>query len=122
MVGRGYPRFNPGEFTSTDVLARGEADAALIIASDPMSNFCQPARDHLASIPSVVLDPKMSETARVATVAFTTSTYGINAPGTVYRMDDVPIPLRPAFESPYRSDLEILTAIKNKIRERQLAS
>jgi len=121
-LGRGYPRFNPGEFTSTDVLARGEADAALIIASDPMSNFCQPARDHLASIPSVVLDPKMSETARVATVAFTTSTYGINAPGTVYRMDDVPIPLRPAFESPYRSDLEILTAIKNKIRERQLAS
>lgn len=121
-LGRGYPRFNPGEFTSTDVLSRGEADAAFIIASDPMSNFCQAARDHLASIPSVVLDPKMSETARVATVAFTTSTYGINAPGTVYRMDDVPIPLRPAFESPYRSDLEILTAIKRKIRERQLAS
>lgn len=120
-LGRGYPRFNPGEFTSTDVLSRGEADAALIIASDPMSNFCQAARDHLASIPSVVLDPKMSETARVATVAFTTSTYGINAPGTVYRMDDVPIPLRPAFESPYRSDLEILTAIKRTIRKRQLA-
>lgn len=120
-LGRGYPRFNPGEFTSTDVLSRGEADAALIIASDPMSNFCQAARDHLASIPSVVLDPKMSETARVATVAFTTSTYGINTPGTVYRMDDVPIPLRPAFESPYRSDLEILTAIKRTIRKRQLA-
>lgn len=119
-LGRGYPRFNPGEFTSTDVLSRGEADAALIIASDPMSNFCQAARDHLASIPSVVLDPKMSETARVATVAFTTSTYGINTPGTVYRMDDVPIPLRPAFESPYRSDLEILTAIKRTIRKRQL--
>ncbi len=39
---RGYPRFNPGEFTTSDVLARREADAAMIIASDPMSNFSQP--------------------------------------------------------------------------------
>jgi len=119
-LGRGYPRFNPGEFTSSDLLARKEADAALIIASDPMSNFSQPARDHLASIDTVVLDPKLSETARVATVAFTTATYGINVPGTVYRMDDVPIPLRPAFESPYRSDYEVLKAIETRIREKQL--
>jgi len=119
-LGRGYPRFNPGEFTTSDLLARGEADAALIIASDPMSNFSQPARDHLKSIPVVVLDPKLSDTARIAKVAFTTATYGINVPGTVYRMDDVPIPLRPAFESPYRSDYEILKAIERRIRERQL--
>ncbi|MFP6762633.1 MAG: formylmethanofuran dehydrogenase subunit B, partial [Planctomycetaceae bacterium] len=119
-LGRGYPRFNPGEFTSSDLLARREADAALIIASDPMSNFSQPARDHLADINTVVLDPKLSETARVATVAFTTATYGINVPGTVYRMDDVPIPLRPAFESPYRSDYEVLKAIETRIREKQL--
>lgn len=120
-LGRGYPRFNPGEFTSSDLLARKESDAALIIASDPMSNFSQPARDHLASINSVVLDPKLSETAKVATVAFTTATYGINVPGTVYRMDDVPIPLRPAFESPYKSDYEILKAVEKRIREKQLA-
>jgi len=121
-LGRGYPRFNPGEFTTSDVLARKEADAALIIASDPMSNFSQPAREHLASINSVVLDPKLSETAKVATVAFTTSTYGINTPGTVYRMDDVPIPLRPAFDSPYKSDYEILKAIETRIRNKQLAN
>ena len=120
-LGGGFPRFNPGEFTASDVLARGEADAALIIASDPMSNFSQPARDHLQGIPSVVLDPKLSDTARTAAVAFTTSTYGINTSGTVYRMDDVPIPLRPAFESPYKSDLEILRGIESRIRQRQLA-
>ncbi len=119
-LGRGYPRFNPGEFTTTDLLAREEADAALIIASDPMSNFSQPARDHLARIPVIVLDPKLSETAKIAAVAFTTATYGINTPGTVYRMDDVPIPLRPAFESPYKSDYEILKAIEQRIRQRQL--
>ena len=121
-LSRGYPRFNPGEFTTSDTLGRGEADAALIIASDPMSNFSQPARDHLAKIKSVVLDPKLSETAKIATVAFTTSVYGINTGGTVYRMDDVPLSLRPAFPSPFRSDYEILKAIELRIREKQLAN
>jgi formylmethanofuran dehydrogenase subunit B len=121
-LGRGYPRFNPGEFTVSDLLARGEADAALIVASDPYSNFSQPAREHLRKINSIVLDPKLSATAEIATVAFTTATYGINTGGTVYRMDDVPLPLRPAFESPYRSDYEILKAIETRLRERQLAA
>ena len=50
-------------------------------------------------------------------MAFTTATYGINVEGTVYRMDDVPIRTRPAFESPYKSDEEILSSIKDRIRE-----
>jgi len=120
-LGRGYPRFNPGEYTAADVLARGEADAALIIASDPAGNFSQPAREHLARIPYIALDPKETPTTRGAAVSFTVATYGINVPGTVYRMDDVPIPLRPAFESPYRSDYDILKAIETRIREKQLA-
>jgi len=116
-LARGYPRFNPGEYTASDVLARGEADAAMIIASDPMANFSQPARDHLASIPYVAFDPKETPTTRHAAVAFTVATYGINVPGTVYRMDDIPIPLRPACESPHPSDLQVLSAIEKRIRE-----
>ena len=116
-LGRGYPRFNPGEYTAADVLARGEADAAMIIASDPMANFSQPAREHLASIPYVALDPKETPTTRAAAVAFTVATYGINVPGTVYRMDDVPIPLRPAFDSPHPSDLVILQGIERRVKE-----
>jgi formylmethanofuran dehydrogenase subunit B len=115
-MARGYPRFNPGEYTAADVLARGEADAALIIASDPMGNFSQPAREHLKSIPYIALDPKDTPTTRHAAVSFAVSTYGINEPGTVYRMDDVPIPLRPAFESPNPSDLKILQGIERRVR------
>jgi formylmethanofuran dehydrogenase subunit B len=118
-LSRGYPRFNPGEFTTADVLARGEADAALIVASDPMANFPQPAREHLARIPYIALDPKETATTRAATVAFTTATYGINVGGTVYRMDDVPIPLRPAFPSPFPSDEEILRRLEQRIRQLQ---
>ncbi|MCS6975783.1 MAG: formylmethanofuran dehydrogenase subunit B [Gemmatales bacterium] len=118
-LARGFPRFNPGEFTTADTLARGEADAALIVASDPMANFSQPAREHLARIPYVVLDPKETPTVGHAAVAFTTATYGINTGGTVYRMDDVPLPLRPAFPSPYPSDEEVLRRIEEAIRRFQ---
>ncbi|HMQ50836.1 MAG TPA: formylmethanofuran dehydrogenase subunit B [Anaerolineae bacterium] len=117
----GYPRFNPGEFTTVDLLARGEADAALIIASDPAANFPKAAVEYMHKIPVIVLDPKPTHTSRLAKVAFTTATYGINTAGTVYRMDDVPLTLRPAFESPYPSDLEVLTALRKRVHELLLA-
>lgn len=116
-LARGYPRFNPGEYTAADVLARGEADAAMIVASDPMANFSQPAREHLKTIPYIALDPKETPTTRQAAVAFTVATYGINVPGTVYRMDDVPIPLRPAFDSPHPSDFDILSGIEKRVKQ-----
>jgi formylmethanofuran dehydrogenase subunit B len=114
---RGYPRFNPGEFTTVDLLSRGEADAALIIASDPGSNFPKPAIEHLKRIPVIVLDAKDTDTTELARVAFRTATYGINITGTVYRMDDVPITLRSAFDSPFPGDEEVLTALKDRLRE-----
>lgn len=118
---RGFPRFNPGEFTTVDTLSRGEADAALIIASDPASNFPRAAIEHLKKIPVICLDTKQTDTSNLAHVAFTTATYGINTSGTVYRMDDVPITLRPAFDSPFPTDEEILTAIKKRVHELVLA-
>lgn len=114
---RGYPRFNPGEFTTVDTLSNGEPDAALIISSDPASNFPKKAIEYLRQIPMIVLDPKCTETSQAAHVAFRTSTYGINTTGTVYRMDDVPITLRAAFESPFPDDETILTGIKKRVME-----
>ena len=117
----GYPRFNPGEFTTVDTLSRGDADAAMIIASDPASNFPKAAINHLHRIPVVVLDTKETITSKLAHVAFRTATYGINTAGTVYRMDDVPITLRKAFDSPFPTDEEILTAIRKRVQELVLA-
>ena len=114
---RGYPRFNPGEFTTTDLLARGDADAALIVASDPGSNFSRAAIERLREIPVIALDPKFTHTAQLAEVYIRTSHYGINTPGTAYRSDGVPIPLRPAFDSHYPGDEEVLVAIKDRVRE-----
>lgn len=114
---RGYPRFNPGEFTASDLLARDGADAALIVGGDPVSNFSRAAIERLRQIPVITLDPKRSMTTEIARVAITTATYGINTSGTVYRMDGVPVTLRAVMDSPYPEDEEVLTRIKNRIRE-----
>jgi formylmethanofuran dehydrogenase subunit B len=116
---RGYPRYNPGEYTSRDVLARGEADAALIVAADPLGTFGAAACEGLRGIPYVCIGPHDTATARAAAVNFTTATYGIHTAGTVYRMDDVPIRLRPALVSRYPSELEVLSRLENRIRELQ---
>ena len=83
---------------------------------------CPAAREHLARIPSIAMDPKDTPTTRAATVVFHTATYGINTAGTVYRMDDVPIPLRPAFESPFPSDEEVLRGIERRVRTLKAAA
>ena len=70
----------------------------------------QPGIDHLARIPTIVLDPKVTHTSRLARVHITTAVTGISAPGTAYRMDEIPLPLRPALKSPYPTDEEVAPA------------
>ncbi len=115
---RGYPRFNPGEFSTIDLLVRGDNDAALILGADPGATMPQPAIDHLASIPTIVLDPKVTHTSRLARVHITTATTGISAPGTVYRMDEIQLPLRPILDSPYPTDEEVIRRILEKVKSR----
>src|ERR1051325_5585144 len=110
-LSRGYPRFNPGEFSTVDLLVRGDNDAALVLGADPGATMPQPAIDHLARTPTIVLDPKVTHTSKIARVHFTTAVTGVSAAGTAYRMDEIPITLRPGLKSPYRSDEEIINLI-----------
>jgi formylmethanofuran dehydrogenase subunit B len=110
-LARGFPRFNPGEFSTVDVLLRGDVDAALVLGADPGATMPQPAIDHLTRIPTIVLDPKVTHTSQLARVHITTAATGISAAGTAYRMDEVPLPLKPALKSPYPTDEEILRRI-----------
>jgi formylmethanofuran dehydrogenase subunit B len=115
---RGYPRFNPGEFSTVDLLVRGDVDAALVLGADPGATMPQPGIDHLARIPTIVLDPKVTHTSRLARVHITTAATGISAAGTVYRMDEVPLPLRPALQSPYPSDEAVIRRIHQAVATR----
>ncbi|MDB5310930.1 MAG: narB 1 [Gemmataceae bacterium] len=110
-LSRGYPRFNPGEFSTIDLLVRGDVDATIVLGADPGATMPQPAIDHLARTPTIVLDPKVTHTSRLARVHITTAATGISAPGTVYRMDEIPLPLRPPLKSPYPTDEQVLQRI-----------
>lgn len=112
---QGYPVHNPGEFSAVDVLARKECDAALIIASDPVSNFPAETWKHLAAIPTIVIDPKVSLTSKIANVCIPVATAGIEAEGTAYRMDGVPLRLKKVADSPWLSDAEVLSQLIEKV-------
>ncbi len=114
---KGYPRFNPGEFTMVDVLSRNEADAVLAVASDPMANLPRPVMKKLAEIPLIAVDTHESETTRAARVSFTAATLGVGATGTAYRMDNVPLFLKQIIPSRYPSDEEILDRLLERVKE-----
>lgn len=110
-LNRGYPRYSPGEYSANDALANGEADVALFVGSDRVSDFDEAALAHLNRIPSILLDNPLAKPVWTPTIRFRTAVYGIHHPGTAYRMDDVPIPLRPSLTTDLPTDGEILRAI-----------
>jgi formylmethanofuran dehydrogenase subunit B len=113
---RGYARSNPGEFTAVDLLTRREADAALIIAADPWSTMPEAAIEHLETIPHVVIDRAGASRRANARVQFITASPGIDSPGTAYRMDWVPVSMRPAICSPQATDEDVLGRIRLGVR------
>jgi formylmethanofuran dehydrogenase subunit B len=115
----GYPRYNPGETSVVEVLLREESDAALVVASDPVSNFPRKAAEHLVKNPLVVIDPHMNASSQVADVVLPSAFVGIEASGTAYRMDHVPLPLKKVVEPPegMHSDADILTKLLSEVRK-----
>jgi formylmethanofuran dehydrogenase subunit B len=94
------------------VLERGETDAALIVGFDALRHLPGRAAEHLRRIPMVVVDPRPTETAAAARVAFATAAAGVQRDGTAHRMDGVPVTLRAPLASDRVGDSEVLAAIQ----------
>lgn len=114
---KGYAWYNPGETSAVDVLARKECDATLIVSSDPASHFPADAVKHLFKTPIIQIDPYANPTTDFATVVIPSAISGIEAEGSVYRMDKVPLRLRKVVKSEYKSDEEILRRILERVKE-----
>ncbi|MEN3279251.1 MAG: formylmethanofuran dehydrogenase subunit [Solirubrobacteraceae bacterium] len=112
---RGYPRANPGELSAAALLERGEVDAALVVASDPLGHLPAAAADRLRELPVVVVDARATATAAVARVAFATAADGLEVPGTGHRMDGVPVPLRAALATERPGAEDVLAAIAGRL-------
>ncbi len=114
-LSRSYPRYNPGEFSASDLLDRGEPDACLLVGAETVPYFSPAALRHLQSIPKIVLDYPGAPRTIDAEVSFTTAVYGLHAAGTIYRMDNVPVPLRKLADSEYPTDEQVLRAICERL-------
>lgn len=112
---RGYPRSNPGELSAAALLERGEVDAALVVASDPLEHLPGDAADRMRELPMVVVDARGTATAAAARVAFATAADGVELPGTVHRMDGVPIPLRAPLPADRPGAEDVLAAIAGRL-------
>jgi formylmethanofuran dehydrogenase subunit B len=109
-LNRGYPRANPGEFTTADLIARGDIDAALVLGGT--------AADLFPRVPLIEVAPKLTRTGAPPRVQIATAAPGVSAPGTVCRMDDLPMPLRPALASALPTDEAVLKRILAEVRKK----
>lgn len=115
-LARGYPRYNPGEYSANELLERREIDACVFVGSETFPDLSTAAQQAIEHIPTIALDYPHVKPSFQATVQITTAIYGIHAPGTAYRMDEVPIPLRRLIPSNYPSDDEVLGAISAQLK------
>jgi len=113
---RGYPRYNPGEFTASELLERQEVDAVLVVGADPLEYLDAPSAAILERLPTIVLAPRLNSTAKKATVFFPTATYGVSAPGTMFRVDRIPVWTRQMVESPLPTDAAVLGRLLSRLR------
>lgn len=111
----GFPQSLPSATSAEALLARGGADAALILGDTASIDLSDASRARLGSIPTVVIAPKATAPANTAAVALDSATFGIDTPGTVMRPDGVVLPLRPALAATAPTDVELLRAIEDRL-------
>jgi len=114
---RGYPRYNPGETSAVDLIMNEEVDSILVVSSDPISHLPSEAVSKALKMPIVAIDPFSTPTTDAAKVVIPTSVAGVEVGGTAYRMDGVPVQLRPVLSPPpgMLSDEQVLDMMLERL-------
>lgn len=98
---RGYPRYNPGEYTAVDVLREKDVDAALVLCADLASHTPAACVEYLAEIPVACIDIAPCPMTMVSDVVLPGVIDAMECDGTFYRLDDVPVYFKPFTSSPF---------------------
>jgi formylmethanofuran dehydrogenase subunit B len=109
---RGHPRYVPEQRGLHRLDKR--FSAALIVGS---ASFDDATVAALAHVPTVTIGPRASQSKFSPRVAIDTGVAGIHEGGTGYRMDEVPLSLRPPL-SATRFTVEVLEALRRAMRLR----
>lgn len=116
---RGYPRYNPGEYTAVDVLRDRDVDAAFILSADLVSHFPAACSEYLAQIPVACIDIAPCPTTMISDVVLPGVIDAMESDGTFYRLDDVPIYFQPFTSSPFpftESNVDTMNQIFERVK------
>ncbi|WP_290596738.1 MULTISPECIES: formylmethanofuran dehydrogenase subunit B [unclassified Archaeoglobus] len=99
------------DFAFTSLLQNGKVDTAVIIGTDPVSSLPYDVASKLKEVKTIVIDPRMSPTARVADIIIPSAVSGIEMGGTMVRSDGARIKLE-VIEERDVNDIYILKKIE----------
>jgi formylmethanofuran dehydrogenase subunit B len=108
----GFPTYRP-HAGAAELLAAGAVDGALVVGAP--DTLPEPVTRGLTGLASVAIGPRASAAAFTPVVAVDTGVAGIHEGGTAFRMDDVPLPLRPALTD---TKVPSAAATLRRLRER----
>jgi formylmethanofuran dehydrogenase subunit B len=112
--GSGAPQYRP----AGRGLAQAAADAAAILVVGAAASVGESLSGVAGRSPVVIVGPRASEAPVAARVAVDTGVAGIHEGGTAYRMDDMPLRLRPPLQAE-RSVVAVLTDLLAAIQARR---
>lgn len=115
----GYPRYQPGEYSGIDMLHRGEPDAVMFVGPPPLPHLSVAAIAHLQSVPVITLSEAcglLPPSVGNPNIVFRTRTKVLEEGGSYYRLDEVPLHVRPLISSSWPSEQELLEAIELGLR------
>jgi len=117
---RGYPRYNPGEHTTTDVLREKEVDAVFVMCADLGAHLAQDSVRYMHDIPVICLDIAPCPSTSVANVVLPGVIDALECDGTFYRFDEIPIYYKPFTQSPFdftKSNEDTMEQLFEKVKE-----
>ncbi len=119
MSKKDHAYMNPGETSSVDLAMRDEVDAFFNIGTDAGAHFPIEAVKHLKKHPWITIDPNICMASEISDLHIPVGIVGVEVPGIVYRMDNVPIQYRQVLNPPEGviSDEELFERIHQRICE-----
>ena len=116
--GAGYPRYAPATRGLAERMAgRSNGRGAPILVAGAAAALGAALAEAARHSPVIIIGPRASEVPFAARVAIDTGVAGIHEGGTAYRVDEVPLPLRPPLDGA-RSAVATLSALLDLVRTR----
>ncbi|MFK7776753.1 MAG: hypothetical protein QM501_01365, partial [Gimesia sp.] len=111
----GYPRYSPVEYSANALLEQNEADLCVLVGANPFIGLSASAQQRLAQMSVILIGPTPVKIPGLH-VYIPTGVSGIHFPGSIYRFDGTPLPLRGYVSTSLSSEAAVLTEIVSLVK------